>query len=194
MAGSGGFESGAQAYTSTGWPLDTYSLLIHAARAGPAPIKSVTVTERSQICLMALICTFTPNCDPEFQNDIWVANAQYERLLFEIDAHGGAGREISVMPYDFLKELAGVRSRGIELHLSTVQEHERAEYLWQTLGLRNRFDAMHYAADIGWAKPSGEVLRCAAGAVREHWRRCGVSRSYFRRPLRQRAATRDVSR
>jgi len=42
------------------------------------------------------------------------------------------------------------------LHLATVQEHRRADYLWRTLGLRERFDAMHYAADLGWAKPAAE--------------------------------------
>ncbi|MHB8382604.1 MAG: HAD family hydrolase [Candidatus Binataceae bacterium] len=75
-----------------------------------------------------------------------------ERLVaywFEQDAN---------LNYDLLKELAEVRSRGIELHLATVQEHKRAEYLWQTLGLRDRFDAMHYAADIGWAKPASEFF------------------------------------
>jgi putative hydrolase of the HAD superfamily len=59
---------------------------------------------------------------------------------------------------DILKELAQIRARGIALHLATVQEHERAEYLWRTLGLRNRFDAMHYAADLGWAKPAPEFF------------------------------------
>lgn len=52
-----------------------------------------------------------------------------------------------------LAELAAVRAGGVELHLATVQEHERAAYLWDTLGFRDRFDAMHYAADLGCAKP-----------------------------------------
>jgi len=52
-----------------------------------------------------------------------------------------------------LEDLAGVRARGVELHLATVQEHLRADYLWSTLRLRDRFDAMHYAADLGARKP-----------------------------------------
>jgi putative hydrolase of the HAD superfamily len=75
-----------------------------------------------------------------------------ERLVaywFEHDAH---------LNYGLLRELADVRSRGIKLHLATVQEHKRAAYLWETLGLRDRFDAMHYAADIGWAKPAPEFF------------------------------------
>jgi len=39
------------------------------------------------------------------------------------------------------------------VHLATVQEHYRARYLWETLDLRADFDAMHYAADLGYAKP-----------------------------------------
>lgn len=58
-----------------------------------------------------------------------------------------------------LAELAELRGRGVRLHLATVQEHERAAYLWDTLGLRDRFDAMHYAADLGVAKPDPAFYR-----------------------------------
>jgi len=68
---------------------------------------------------------------------------------FEQDAH---------LDHDLLDQLAEVRSRGVELHLATVQEHQRAGYLWRTLGLCDRFDAMHYAADLGWAKPAPEFF------------------------------------
>jgi putative hydrolase of the HAD superfamily len=52
-----------------------------------------------------------------------------------------------------LEDLAEFRAQGIELHLATVQEHLRAEHLWTTMGFRQRFDAMHYAADLGCGKP-----------------------------------------
>ncbi|WP_397422050.1 HAD family hydrolase [Phenylobacterium sp.] len=55
-----------------------------------------------------------------------------------------------------LADLATLRAAGIQLHLATIQEHERATYLWETLGLRDRFDAMHYAASIGWKKTDRE--------------------------------------
>ncbi len=55
-----------------------------------------------------------------------------------------------------LADLATLRATGVQLHLATIQEHERAGYLWTTLGLRDRFDAMHYAADIGWKKTDPE--------------------------------------
>ena len=55
-----------------------------------------------------------------------------------------------------LADLATLRATGVQLHLATIQEHERAAYLWNTLGLRNHFHAMHYAADIGWKKTDPE--------------------------------------
>lgn len=58
-----------------------------------------------------------------------------------------------------LEDLAQVRAAGVELHLATVQEHHRARYLWETLKLGERFDAMHYAADLGCAKPDAAFFR-----------------------------------
>lgn len=52
-----------------------------------------------------------------------------------------------------LEELAVLRAGGQRMALATVQEHHRARYLWEDLGLKHRFDAMHYAADLGAAKP-----------------------------------------
>lgn len=51
-----------------------------------------------------------------------------------------------------LADLAALRAGGLQLHLATIQEHERAAHLWDTLRLRDRFDAMHYAADLGCKK------------------------------------------
>lgn len=53
-----------------------------------------------------------------------------------------------------LRQLADVRASGTPLHLATVQEHERASYLWDTLRLRDLFDGIHYAAQLGVSKPS----------------------------------------
>jgi putative hydrolase of the HAD superfamily len=60
----------------------------------------------------------------------------------------------SRLDHDLLEQLAAMRSQGVALHLATVQEHERADHLWRTVGLNTRFDAMHYAADLGCAKPA----------------------------------------
>jgi putative hydrolase of the HAD superfamily len=53
-----------------------------------------------------------------------------------------------------LKELASIRAEGVETHLATIQEHERARYLWDVLDFRSRFDGLHYAAGLGYAKPA----------------------------------------
>ena len=58
-----------------------------------------------------------------------------------------------------LGQLAELRTQGVTLHLATLQEHHRARYLWNTLGLSMRFDAMHYAADLGAAKPDLAFFR-----------------------------------
>jgi putative hydrolase of the HAD superfamily len=63
---------------------------------------------------------------------------------FSHDAH---------LNHSLLEELASLRAGGIEVHLATVQEHERARYLWHELDLRSRFDGLHYSADLGWSKP-----------------------------------------
>ncbi len=64
---------------------------------------------------------------------------------FEGDAH---------LDKALLLQLADVRASGVPLHLATVQEHERASYLWNTLKFRDLFDDMHYAAQLGVSKPS----------------------------------------
>jgi putative hydrolase of the HAD superfamily len=52
-----------------------------------------------------------------------------------------------------LAELATIRASGVEVHLATVQEHERARYLWEELDFRSRFDWLHYSAELGCSKP-----------------------------------------
>lgn len=58
-----------------------------------------------------------------------------------------------------LAELAHLRASGVQLHLATIQEHERAAWLWNALGFRDRFDAMHYAADMGCKKSDPAFYR-----------------------------------
>jgi putative hydrolase of the HAD superfamily len=65
-------------------------------------------------------------------------------------------REDAHLDHDLLDQLAQQRAAGIAVHLATVQEHERAAYLWETMALKDRFDAIHYAADLGHAKPAPE--------------------------------------
>jgi putative hydrolase of the HAD superfamily len=89
--------------------------------------------------LAPVLAEIAPHLSPETLVDYW----------FEHDAH---------LDHGLLDQLAEVRSRGVQVHLATVQEHRRADYLWRRLGLQHRFDAIHYAADIGWAKPAPEFF------------------------------------
>jgi len=54
---------------------------------------------------------------------------------------------------NLLEQIAALRARGVKAHLATVQEHQRARHLWEDLALRDHFDAMHYSAELGAAKP-----------------------------------------
>lgn len=69
---------------------------------------------------------------------------------FEQDGH---------LDHALLEDLAVLRADGLELHLATVQEHHRARHLWETLGLKSRFEAMHYAAALGCKKPETAFYR-----------------------------------
>ena len=64
-----------------------------------------------------------------------------------------------------LGDLRDARRQGLQLHLVTVQEHHRARYLWETLNLRADFDAMHYAAELGCAKPDVLFFRAVERRV-----------------------------
>ena len=64
-----------------------------------------------------------------------------------------------------LEELQHLRKAGFELHLATVQEHERAAYLWNHLALKDSFDGLHYAASLGHSKPDHAFYRAVEAAV-----------------------------
>jgi putative hydrolase of the HAD superfamily len=61
------------------------------------------------------------------------------------------------------RELASIREGGVEVHLATVQDHGRAHYLWDELRFRDRFDDMHYAAQLGCSKPAAAFYRSIEG-------------------------------
>ena len=103
---------------------------------------------------------------PHFDDVIHGRAALRERLapvLEEIAPHLSCDelcaywfREDAHLDHDLLDQLAQQRAAGVAVHLATVQEHERAAYLWETMALKDRFDAIHYAADLGHAKPAAE--------------------------------------
>jgi putative hydrolase of the HAD superfamily len=64
-----------------------------------------------------------------------------------------------------IAELQSLRHDGIEVHLATVQEHERANYIWERLDFQSKFDGMHYAAALGCCKPEEAFYRLVEAAV-----------------------------
>jgi len=94
--------------------------------------------------LRPVLAEIAPHLSAEVLTSYW----------FEHDAH---------LNHDLLAQLAEVRQGGVQLHLATVQEHRRANYLWRTLGLSQLFDAIHYAAELGWAKPAAEFFAAVEG-------------------------------
>ncbi len=64
----------------------------------------------------------------------------------------------------FLAELSLVRSAGIRVYLATNQEHLRAAYLMEKLGLAGYVDGIFYSARLGAKKPDMEFFaRVQAG-------------------------------
>lgn len=84
--------------------------------------------------LTPVLAQIAPQVSPAALIDYW----------FTEDAHVDAG---------LLADISAVRANGLAAHLATVQEHQRARWLWMKLGLGGWFDAMHYSADLGAAKP-----------------------------------------
>lgn len=58
-----------------------------------------------------------------------------------------------------IAELLAQKQRGVRIYLATNQEHERAVYLLETLGLRNVASGIFYSAALGCRKPSADFYR-----------------------------------
>lgn len=69
----------------------------------------------------------------------------------------------STLDAQLLADLDAARSQQLQLHLATLQEHRRASFLWEQLGLREHFDAMHYSAALGAAKSDPAFYRTVEG-------------------------------
>ena len=67
-------------------------------------------------------------------------------------------REDAHLDRDLLGQLDELRKQGLEVHLATVQEHERAGFLWTHLGLSEHCDATHYSAALGCTKPAARLF------------------------------------
>jgi putative hydrolase of the HAD superfamily len=57
-----------------------------------------------------------------------------------------------------LHEISLIRSAGLRVYLATNQEHLRAAYLMEKLGLAEHVDGMFYSARLGAKKPAMEFF------------------------------------
>ena len=86
--------------------------------------------------------------------------------LKKIAPHLTAGQLISYwfakdsrLDKTLLHDLIQLRSSGVQIHLATNQEHLRAQYLLDELGLADHVDSIQYSARIGVRKPNLEFFR-----------------------------------
>lgn len=91
-------------------------------------------------CLASVLAELEPRVTCDAFIDYWFKN----------DAH---------INRSLVREFANLRSDRVEVHLATVREHERADYIWETLDLKASFDQLHYFAAIGHSKPAFEFYR-----------------------------------
>lgn len=66
---------------------------------------------------------------------------------------------------DVLEATDALRTNGTRVYLATNQEHMRADYLMQKLGLGAHFDGIFYSASIGHRKPNVEFFRHVGAAI-----------------------------
>jgi putative hydrolase of the HAD superfamily len=85
-----------------------------------------------------------------------VSPAEFVSYWFERDSRLAA---------PFLEELSLVRSEGIRVYLATNQEHLRAAYLMENLGLAEHVDGIFYSACLGAKKPNLEFFAKVQAAV-----------------------------
>lgn len=85
-----------------------------------------------------------------------VSPAELVRYWFEKDSRLSA---------DLLWELSLVRSSGIRVYLATNQEHLRAAYLMEKLGLADHVDGIFYSAGLGAKKPDVEFFARVQAAL-----------------------------
>ena len=85
-----------------------------------------------------------------------VSPAQFVSYWFEKDS-----RLVSPI----LAELSLLRSAGIRVYLATNQEHQRAAYLMEKLGLADHVDGIFYSARLGAKKPDVQFFAKVQAAV-----------------------------
>lgn len=116
---------------------------------------------------------FSPRVDgrPSVMEECTSGNSAIEDVLLPILRELGYSADIeSFLDYWFqrdayvdrelLREVSRLRNaHGCLCFIVTSQEHRRAAYIWDELGLREHFDGMYYSAMLGHSKKSNEFYR-----------------------------------
>jgi putative hydrolase of the HAD superfamily len=71
----------------------------------------------------------------------------------------------SRLNHELLKDMGDLRRGGMLVYLATNQDHERASYLMNTLGLAAHVDGCHYSAAVGHRKPTPAFFDAVACEV-----------------------------
>jgi putative hydrolase of the HAD superfamily len=109
------------------------------------PYCSDIVTGRRGLAelLKAALATIAPDVSHHDLIDYWFTN--------------DSGLDLAV-----IASLDLQRERGIKVYLATNQEHLRAGYLMNTLGLSEHCDGIYYSAAIGFQKPDRQFFQHVA--------------------------------
>ena len=62
---------------------------------------------------------------------------------------------------DLLADIDHARRSGLKVYFATNQEHERAAYLWENLGLKNHADGIIASAQVAAKKPDQAFFKAA---------------------------------
>ncbi|RWX76686.1 HAD family hydrolase [Neorhizobium lilium] len=71
----------------------------------------------------------------------------------------------SLLDQRLLDRLGALRQDDVRLYLATNQEHRRAAYLMNEMGLGRHFDGIFYSADLGHRKPTHDFYRLATDSA-----------------------------
>ncbi len=74
----------------------------------------------------------------------------------------------SNLNHDFLNWVKAKKGLGCQFSLATNQEHMRADYLWNNLGLNQHFNDIYYAAKIGAKKPDVKFFEHIIDDLKAH--------------------------
>lgn len=98
-------------------------------------------------------------CWPDLRCDVSVD--EFLTYWFETDAR---------LDHQLLADVAELCEAGLTVCFATNQEHLRAQFLWNDLGLKDHGAMMLYSADLGVKKPDADFYAACE-------KRCGFSKS-----------------